>query len=106
MNDFKLIYRILKYLQLALDVEEPDLSRIGAAALGMTQAKWSRIMKMLADDGYIDGLMIIDLNNAPFPLVELTNATTLTLKGLEYLEDNTMMKKAAKVVKDVVSIIK
>jgi len=47
MNDFKIIYRILRYLQLALDVDEPDMTVIGYKALDMTQAKWSRIMKML-----------------------------------------------------------
>lgn len=106
MNDFKLIYRILKYLQMSLDIEEPDFSPIGADALGMTQAKWSRIMKMLADDGYISGLNIIDVDNAPYPFIRFTRSTELTLKGLEYLEENSLMQKAAKIAKGVVGVIK
>ena len=106
MNDFKLIYRILKYLQLSLDIDEPDFSPICADALGMTQAKWSRIMKMLADDGFICGLRIIDVDNAPYPFVQITKSTCLTLKGLEYLEENSLMQKAAKIATGVVGVIK
>ena len=106
MNDFKLIYRILKYLQMSLDIEEPDFTPISADALEMTQAKWSRIMKMLDDEGYISGLNIIKINNAPFPFVKFTKSTTLTLKGLEYLEENSMMQKAAKIAKGVMEAIK
>ncbi len=106
MNDFKLIYRILKYLQLSLDIDEPDFSPISADALGMTQAKWSRIMKMLANDGFICGLCIVDVNNAPYPFVQITKSTSLTLKGMEYLEENSLMQKAAKIAKGVVEVIK
>lgn len=105
MNDFKIIYRILKYLQSSLDVDEPDFSVIGAEALNMTQAKWSRIMKMLADSGYIDGLIIVDVDNAPYPFVRFSSSTALTLKGMEYLEENSLMKKAAKIAKGVADII-
>ena len=42
MTDFKLIYRILKYLQLSLDIDEPDFSAIGADALGNINTIYSK----------------------------------------------------------------
>ena len=103
MNDFKIIYRILRYLQLSLDVDDPDMTVIGYKALDMTQAKWSRIMKMLSDAELIDGLSINEMTAQPYPIVNFISATVLTFKGLEYLENNSMMKKAARKLKGVVN---
>ncbi len=102
----KLIYRILRFLQLSLDIDEPDFSPIEAESLDITKAKWSRIIKMLVDDGYISGVNVISVNNAPYPIIRLTNSTAITLKGLEYLDENSMMQKAAKIAKGALDVIK
>jgi len=51
----------------------------------------------------IDGLSINEMTAQPYPIVNFTSATALTFKGLEYLENNSMMKTAARKVKGVVN---
>lgn len=47
MNNFKMIYKILKYLETMMDVSEPDMTPIRAEALGMTNEIWSALIEML-----------------------------------------------------------
>lgn len=104
MNNFKMIYKILKYLEAMMDVSEPDMTPIRAEALGMTNERWSALMEMLLKDGYVDGASAkryirnhIVINNF--------DEAKITLKGLEYLQENSLMKKAAAVAGGVVSVI-
>ena len=50
MDNFKTIYKILKYLEQAMDYDEPDLDRISADALGISEQRWVAIMEMLAKE--------------------------------------------------------
>ena len=55
MDNFKVIYKILRYLEIMMDVSEPDMSPITAECLGLSQERWSNIMGMLIRNGYIEG---------------------------------------------------
>ena len=55
MEDFRIIYKILRILQKAMDLEEFDSEELSAGALGLTVPKWSRLMAMLLKEGYISG---------------------------------------------------
>ena len=35
MDNFRVIYRILRYLEKALDYDEPDMSQISSSTLGL-----------------------------------------------------------------------
>lgn len=100
MDEFRIIYRILRSLEKSLDLEEPDMTAISAEYLGVPVPKWSRLMKMLVDDGYVDGVIVADIDNAPYPFVKLSTPT-ITRAGLEYLQENSLMKKAANLAKGV-----
>jgi len=102
MDNFKIIYKILKVLERAMDYEEPDLSLISAEALGISQNRWEAIMVMLQENGYIDGVHYI--RSMGMKGVKLVNLR-ITLKGLEYLEENSSMKKAANLAKGIADII-
>lgn len=67
MDNFKIIYKILKILETAMNLEEFDKSLISAESLGLSLPLWSRIMKMLVDNNYITGVVV-------------------TIKGLENIE--------------------
>lgn len=102
MDDFRIIYKILRILQRSMDCEELDKSLISAETLGLTLPKWNRIMAMLLNAGYISGGETWNAMDCGYPKVVLTRPE-LTLKGLEYLEENSMMKKAADLAKGIVN---
>ena len=103
MNNFNIIYKILKYLETAMDYDEADMNFISAEKFGISQNRWSSIIEMLAADGYIDGITI--KRGAQGDIVLSVNTPRITLKGLEYLYENSAMKKAANIAKGIKDII-
>ena len=101
MEDFRIIYKILRILQKAMDLEEFDSEELSAEALGLTVPKWSRLMAMLLKEGYISGGQTWNTMDCGYPKVALT-WPELTMKGLEYLEENGLMKKAAGLAKGII----
>ena len=104
MEDFRIIYKILRILQKAMDLEEFDKNTISNDALGLSLPKWSRLMAMLLNEGYITGVKTWNAMDCAYPRVVLTRPE-LTLKGLEYLEENGLMKKAANIAKGIIEIV-
>lgn len=100
MDDFRLIYKILRILQKSMDREEVDRDILSAERLGLSKPKWSRIMAMLLNEGYITGGQTWNALGYGYPRVALTRPE-ITLKGLEYLEENTLMKKAANLAEGI-----
>lgn len=103
MNNFTTIYRILRYLEKAMDYDEVDMERISAATLGISEQRRSAILKILADDGYIDGIDVKKSITSE-TLVSIASPC-ITLKGLEYLQENSLMAKAANLAKGIAEII-
>ena len=58
MDNFKLIYKILRYLEKAMDYDEPYMDFISAKALRISEQRWTAIIEMLAENGYIKGIEI------------------------------------------------
>ena len=58
-------------------------------------------MTMLLNEGYISGGETWNAMDCGYPRVALTRPE-LTLKGLEYLEENSLMRKAADLAKGIV----
>lgn len=105
MDNFAIIYKILKELEKALDYDEFDVSRISSERLGISGQRWERIMIMLAKSGYVEGI-IYDQCMEDYSLrVCQPIQPVITLKGLEYLAENTLMKKAANIAKGIKEVI-
>lgn len=99
MDNFKAVYRILSALKKAMDLPGFDVQQIGQEALGATHERWCRYMEMMADVGYITGVEIQRF---------ITGETSvdardiqITLKGLEYLQENGIMRKLYKAAKGI-----
>jgi len=102
MDNFKAIYKILRTLEAAMDCPEFDVKQIGREELGVSQERWNRYMEMIVDVGLVKGVSVrqditgdIRINN---------DGVRITLKGLEYLTENSIMQrlyKAAKGIRDV-----
>lgn len=105
MNDFTVIYRILKIFQAAMDYDEFDPDAISAERLKVSENKLDKLLIMLVKNGYIEGVTVKKSVLSPLPEVRIEPSAAITLKGLEYLEDNSMMKKAAKIVKGIADVI-
>ena len=102
MDNFKVIYKILKTLEKSMDYEEFDTKLISSEALDITRERWNAIMKMLLGNGYIEGAEAVKYIGAAE--IKL-NWPEITLKGLEYLSENSMMKKMAALAKGVAEIV-
>lgn len=104
MNNFKKIYEILKILEKSMDLQEFDSKGISKERLELQEARWSRIMAMLVNEEYIKGVETQSSMDCEYPQVRLVRPK-ITLKGLEYLEQNSLMKKAANMAKGIVDVI-
>lgn len=104
MDNFKMIYRILKIMEKSMDLEEFDKSAISCDALGISEPRWCRIMAQLVKSGYVSGIEVWNAMEVEYPRVSLVRPE-LTLRGMEYLQENSFMKKAADVAKGVIDII-
>jgi len=104
MDNFKIIYRILRILEKAMDLEEFDKSSISKERLELSEARWCRIMALIVEEGYVKGVEVWNSFDCEYPRVHVARPE-ITLKGLEYLEENTFMKKAAEMAKGIVEVI-
>lgn len=103
MDNFKIIYKILRYLEKAMDYDEPDMDFISAKAMNISERKWSALMEMMVEEGYIDGVSVTHSLGGDV-LISGSNPR-ITLRGLEYLNENSLMAKAAKLAKGVADAI-
>lgn len=103
MDNFKAVYKILTALEKAMDLPEFDISQVGPEALGVTQERWNRYIEMMADVGYIKGITLRkDITGGT--LVEAGSAR-ITLKGLEYLQENSIMRKLYNTARGITELI-
>ena len=103
-DTFKVIYKILKYLEKTMDFSELDLTPIMPEALGITQERWGAVLKMMIDNGYVEGVTCKTYIHMDTPVLDITRIK-ITLKGLEYLSENSMMKKCAEFAKGIIEVI-
>lgn len=83
-----------------MDLEEFDKESISKERLGISEARWCRIMALLVKDGYVTGIETWNSMDCEYPRVAI-GRPEITIKGLEYLEENTFMKKAANLAKGI-----
>lgn len=99
MDNFKAVYKILSKLEKAMDYPEFDKSQISADALDISKERWGRYIEMMADVGYVKGV------NIEYLIDGSTNVDIedirITLKGLEYLQENAIMRKMYRVAKGI-----
>lgn len=105
MDNFKVIYRILKYLEQGMDCAELDMEPISAEQLRISYERWSELLRLLQNEGYISGLLFTQTASDSKPRLVSPVRPMITLKGLEYLSENGMMQKAGKLLKGIKDIV-
>ena len=103
MDNFKVIYRLLRTLETAMDAEGVSPDKISAEALGISRERWTALLEMLAKAGYIEGVAVTRANDG-YTAVSLSSPR-ITLRGLEYLEENSLMRKAAALAKGIAEVL-
>lgn len=106
MDNFKVIYKILKHLETALDYEVTDLSVIEPGRLGISRERWEQLLIMMQDDGYITGIITCKALGDDKRHISEPIQPTITIRGMEYLAENSFMKRAANMLRGAVDVIK
>lgn len=102
MDNFKAVYKILSALEKAMDLPEFGINEIGSEKMKVSDERWSRYMEMMTDVGYIKGIRIVKTVTGETEVQDM--GIRITLKGLEYLQENSIMRKiynTAKGIKEV-----
>lgn len=101
MNDFTIIYKILKALECGMDYSDFDTDCISPERLNVTKERWEKILIMMQKNGYIEGIRYRKSLGDYYERIAEPIAPQITLKGLEYLSENTLMKRAEKTMKGI-----
>lgn len=88
-----------------MDYEEFDPNILAPEALKCSEEKRDKLLIQLQNAGYISGLRIVRYTRQP-AYIQTPISPEITIKGLEYLEENSLMKKAANLAKGIVDTIK
>jgi hypothetical protein len=103
MDNFQVIYKILRTLEAAMDLAEFEMVQIGYENMGVSKERWTRYMEMLIDSGYIKGIQVHSFIGGG---VNVTGTNPrITLKGLEYLNENSTMQRLYKAAKGIIELI-
>jgi len=78
MDNFKVIYKILKLLEAAMDYDEFDRSQLIPEYFGISENRLDALLVMLQNEGYIHGV----LHAKGLRGVKLDPSMGITLKGL------------------------
>ena len=97
MNNFTIIYKILRKLETAMGLDEFSLDSFDLVSLQCSQLQFVRILEMLKDRGYIDGVSIKRSVDGDMSISD--TGIRITLSGLEYLHTNDLILKAADAAK-------
>lgn len=105
MNNFSIIYKILKALERNMGRNEFDTEKIAPEALGIDKGRRDELLKLLTENEYVSGLCIRQYVDGTEPIVLGIEHMRITLRGLEYLEENNLMKKAARLAKGIADVV-
>ena len=101
MDNFAAIYKILKVLDRHKGDEEFDSVQISAETLGISHRDWEQLLIELQRNGYVDGVLYERTMSDKYPHVVEPVYPRITLRGMEYLSENTLMKKAGRVLRGI-----
>lgn len=101
MNDMVLIYRILKIFEASMDADEFDATQIAAEKFKISENRLKKLLIQLVRNGYIEGVHVVSSLESVTPSVRIEPNATITLRGIEYLSENSAISKVANTVKAV-----
>lgn len=104
---YVVVYQILSYLYSQLKKGEPVIgARISDKSdlFSINRKYWTYIIVNMYGQGFIDGLSIVPLDGGDYVIGALDDCY-ITPKGIDYLTDNSFLKKATSFLKSVKAIV-
>lgn len=101
MKQFRAIYRILRTLIAFNGNEDFTVEQIGPDVVGLSEAEWEQILIELHREGYIRGVQTTQTLSDTFPRIVYPIHPQITLNGMQYVEENSMMQKAMRAFKGI-----
>lgn len=99
MDNFKVIYRILRELEKNMGNDAFQPCTISAERLGVPFGRWEQLLVLMQDEGYIKGIVLEKSLESPLRHIAEPVFPQITIKGLEYLAENSFMAKAKEALK-------
>lgn len=99
-----LAYRLLAYLYACLKAGETPQSDY-VQQFEICESYRNYLLENLSEEGYIKGVLLIRICGQAQPSIKISPYLQITPKGIEYLQENAMMKKAFEVLKELKSVI-
>lgn len=96
MDNLRIVYKILAYIEKSMDCDEFDSTYF--STLNISKNRLNKILKSMIDDGLISGFNVIPMIGG-FGIKPI--APSLTIKGMEYLQENSIMQKIKKEMKEI-----
>ena len=99
------VYKILQKLDETLDENNPDFTDLSPESLGISKERRNYILEMMQDAGLIKGVNFTRGGNNRAPIMVFLDNMKITLKGIEYLAENSSTAKilrAAREIKDLI----
>lgn len=93
MDNFKIIYKILRELEKNMGNEDFSVYTISAEYLKISYEKWEQLLILMQDEGYIKVLVVSQNLKNIYRHISEPIKPCITMKGLEYLAENSFMTK-------------
>jgi len=99
VDNLKIVYKILVGIEASMDSSRFDGTFL--EALKISEERRNRILQSMIDEGLIDGFTRVNyVGGYGFKAIE----PRLTIKGMEFLQENSTMRKIKNGLKDVKDI--
>ena len=85
MDNFKIIYKILRELEKNIGNESFNVQSISAERLKISFEKWEQILILMQDDGYIKGLVLSQEFEKMYRHITEPIKPQITIKGISQL---------------------
>ena len=103
MDHFKAVYRILNFLKISEQHDEFDRESFAHEYFDLTERQWVMTLVRMIDDGHVKGISVT-IGADGHAMISMS-IPMITSKGLEYLEENSFMRKAARLAKGIKEIL-
>ena len=111
-DDYYVIaYKLLSYLYSCLKVGDYpiDIKNLThdsyVLKIDINGLYWEYVVRHLYEDGYIDGIDVIDVCGLNFPVVKINSWIEITPSGIDFLNNNSNMIKVKAFLKEIKEIL-
>lgn len=100
---YVVMYKVIAYIYACMRKgEEPDADMYSAEALGVPEPYWNCVMNELVSHGFVAGIAVM---STPYGFVVDRRRPRVTMEGVAFLEENSMMGKAKAFLKEAKDVI-